>query len=202
MAEEFSANTPREYLEKMVNKYSKDSEIDGILVQLPLPENLNPFREGLLNLIPLEKDIDGLRDESPYLPATVKAVISILDENVKEWKSEKIAVVGATGEVGKPMVKYLKENNVTVSEISRNLGNLDTDLKDADIIVSAVGEENLIKEEMIKNGVILIDVGLGDFDSGCYERASMYTPKTGGVGPMTVISLMENVVESYASKFS
>ena len=226
IAEEFSADTGREYLESLVKKYAADPGIDGILVQLPIPENLNPFREGLLNLIPAEKDVDGLLESSPFLPATVKAVISILNSLLRHsgldpesqkteilkqvqddnsvggvwWKDKKIAVVGATGEVGKPLVKYLKENNVEVVEISRNLGDLVSDLEDADIVVSATGEENLIKENMIKTGAILIDVGLGDFDPGCFQKASLYTPKIGGVGPMTVISLMENVTEAFLRK--
>ncbi|OGE16160.1 hypothetical protein A3F00_04495 [Candidatus Daviesbacteria bacterium RIFCSPHIGHO2_12_FULL_37_11] len=230
IAEEFSADTPREYLEKLVKKYAEDSEVDGILVQLPLPENLNPFKEDLLNLIPLKKDVDGLVVGSPYLPATVKAVISILNSlrhpepakgearsfqerlvsgSQKEmpnqvrhdnWENQKIAVVGATGEIGKPLVKLLRSKGVNLVEISSSMGSIENDLKNADIIISAVGSENLIRAEMIKEGVILIDVGLGDFDPGCFKKASLYTPKIGGVGPMTVISLMENVTEAFFRK--
>ena len=200
IAEEFSADTPQEKLIELVKKYAENTEVDGILVQLPLPEELNPFKGDLLNLIPSEKDVDGLVENSPYLPATVKAVVSILDEHVENWESKKIAVVGATGEVGKPLVEFLRNKGVKLVGISSSIGSVETDLAGADIIISAVGKENLIKAEMIKTGVILIDVGLGDFDPECFQKASLYTPKIGGVGPMTVISLMENVTEAFTRK--
>ncbi|OGE15509.1 hypothetical protein A2111_02235 [Candidatus Daviesbacteria bacterium GWA1_38_6] len=116
------------------------------------------------------------------------------------WENQKIAVVGATGEIGKPLVKLLRSKGVNLVEISSSMGSIENDLKNADIIISAVGSENLIRAEMIKEGVILIDVGLGDFDPGCFKKASLYTPKIGGVGPMTVISLMENVTEAFFRK--
>lgn len=199
IAEEFSADTPGDYLENLVKKYDSD-EVDGILVQLPLPENLNPFKADLLNLISPQKDVDGLTGKGPFLPATVKAVISILDEEVKGWSDQKIAVVGSTGEVGGPLVEYLKKQGVKVIEVSSIVGDINVDLKEADIVISATGEENLIKPTMLKSGAVLIDVGLGDFDPSCFKKASKFTPILGGVGPMTVISLMENVVESYEKR--
>lgn len=197
MAEEFSAQTDRAYLAELVTKYSGDPNIDGIMVQLPLPPDLNIFKGDLLNLIPSEKDVDGLTGQGLFLSATVRAVLTILDEEVAEWKNQIIAVVGAEGEVGKPLCNYLEGQNIKFLKIDKYEGNLLRDLKNADIIISATGQKNLIKSDMIKEGVILIDVGLGDFERECYKKASRYTPVFGGVGPMTVISLMENVVESY-----
>ena len=196
VAEEFSANTPEAKLAKLVKKYANNLSVDGILVQLPLPEELNPFKEELLNLIPPEKDVDGLTGKGLFLSATVKGVISILDEYIKDWQGKIIAIVGATGEVGGEMIVALKKMGLKPLEISRRANNFN-ELKKAQIIISVTGQLSLIKVEMISSGVVLIDVGLGDFNPKCYEKAEKYTPITGGVGPMTVISLMENVVESY-----
>lgn len=199
IAEEFSADTPEEKLAELVKKYARNLSVDGILVQLPLPKGLNPFKEELLNLIPPQKDVDGLTGTGPFLSATVKGVISILNEYVKNWQGKIMAVVGATGEVGGEMTSALKRKGLEPLEISRRANNF-SELKKAQIIISATGNQGLIKASMINSGVILIDIGLGDFEESCYEKASMYTPVTGGVGPMTVISLMENVVESYEQR--
>ncbi len=195
-AEEFSADTPEEKLTKLVEKYANEDSVDGVLVQLPLPDELNPFKQKLLNLIPPKKDVDGLIGTGLFMSATVKGVISLLNEYIKNWQSKIIAVVGATGEVGGDMILALKKMGLKPLGISRRADNF-KDLKSAQIIISATGQESLIKQDMITDGVVLIDVGLGDFDPRCYKKASMYTPVIGGVGPMTVISLMENVVESY-----
>jgi methylenetetrahydrofolate dehydrogenase (NADP+) / methenyltetrahydrofolate cyclohydrolase len=200
IAEEFSTNTPHEYLVRMVKQYNENPTIDGIMVQLPLPEDLNVFKDDLLDLINPEKDVDGLTSNSPFLPATVRGVLSILDDEIENWTSMKIGVVGSEGEVGGPLVKVLKEIGLSVVEVDKGKGNLENDLQEVEVIISATGQEGLIKPEMIKERVILIDVGLGDFDPACYEKAGRYTEVTGGVGPMTVISLMENAVESYQRK--
>lgn len=197
MVEEFSANTEHAYIAELVTKYSGDPNIDGIMVQLPLPPDLNIFKEDLLTLIPLEKDVDGLTGQGLFLSATVRAVLTILDEEILGWRNQIIAVVGSEGEVGKPLSNFFETQKVRILKIDKYKGNLLRDLKKADIIISATGQQDLIKPDMIKNGVILIDVGLGDFERECYKKASRYTPVFGGVGPMTVISLMENVVESY-----
>lgn len=222
IVEEYDGKTYEDNLVNRLNKYASDPEIDGILIQLPLPDSLKPSKVNLINLIPPEKDVDGLTGKS-FLPATVKGIISILDslsrhpareagripldsgsnndEMPKQvwhdgWKNKKVAVVGATGEVGGEMILALKKMRLKPLEISRRADNF-KELKKAQIIISATGQESLIKSKMIKEGAILIDVGLGDFDTECYKKANKYTPITGGVGPMTVISLMENVVESY-----
>ncbi len=198
-AEEFSADTDETELTKLVKEYADNLLVDGLLIQLPLPDRLIPFREQLLNLIPPQKDVDGLTGKGPYLPATVKGVISILDEHIENWQGKIIAVVGATGEVGGDMILALKQMGLKPLEISRKADNF-AELKKAQIIISATGQEGLIKPDIINDGAVLIDVGLGDFDPKCYEKASRYTEVTGGVGPMTVISLMENVVESYGKR--
>lgn len=198
IAEEFSATTPHEYLVEMVSKYGNDKNIDGIMVQLPLPDELNVFKKDLIDLIPKEKDVDGLKGDS-FLPATVRAILTILDEEVSGWQEKKVAIVGSEGEVGKPLSLALHTRGVKAILVDKDKGSFE-ELKGADIVISATGQEHLIKPQMLKERVILIDVGLGDFDPDCYKKSSRYTPVLGGVGPMTVISLMENVVESYSKR--
>lgn len=200
IAEEFSTDTAQSYLMEMVQKYGSDPNIDGIMVQLPLPSELNIFKKDLLNLIPPEKDVDGLTSRGNFLSATARAVLAILDEEVSGWKNQIVAVVGSRGEVGKALCTFLEKEKINFFKIDKYEGNLSRDLKKADIIISATGQKNLIKPKMIKKGVILIDVGLGDFDKTCYERAAKYTPVQGGVGPMTVICLMENIVRSFKQR--
>lgn len=203
---------------------NQDPEVFGIMFQLPLPRHLSVKQKQLLNLIDLKKDIDGLGENSLFNPATVKGVVSILTVILSEtknmnnsvnlypsamppvrlnrtqddkWENKLFAIVGSEGFIGKSMVKALKKLEVKIIEVDqkKEKSSLD-DLKTADIVISCVGQRDLIKAEHIKKGVILIDVGLGDFDETCFEKASFYTPKIGGVGPMTIISLMENIVEA------
>lgn len=181
----------------LVKKFNYDPKIQGIMFQLPLPKKLESHQNFILNLIRGDKDVDGLTTHGKFLPATVKGVFSILNSLDLELLERMVAVVGSEGMVGKALVDKLKAKGVEVVEVDKKrLGTSLEDIKEADIIISCTGVEDLIKPEMIKNRVVLIDVGLGDFDQGCYEKASKYTPIKGGVGPMTVISLMENMVEA------
>lgn len=202
MAEPYSKETPQEQLSQLLDKYNRDQNIDGIMVQLPLPEELKVLREDLINKIDPKKDVDGLtmKGRKMYLPATVKGVFSILDDMFVDWVKKDIAMVGSEGEVGQPMVEALAERGVNITEVDRSVGEME-DLKSADIIISATGQNNLITADMVKGGVIAIDVGLGDFDSSVYKKCLAYTPAIGGVGPMTVVSLMENVIKSFQRKY-
>jgi len=202
--ENYNTKTLYNDLQDKVNQYNQSEVVDGIMVQLPLPLDLTVFRSDLLRLINTDKDVDGLTEEGQrvFLPATVKSVVSILNAEVKGWQEQRIGVVGSEGEVGKPLLRFLEQSNLGVKplRIDRGQGDLDHDLTLCGIVISCVGRENLIKAEMIKEGAVLIDVGLGDFDVSCFAKASKYTGKFGGVGPMTVISLMENVVESFSRR--
>jgi methylenetetrahydrofolate dehydrogenase (NADP+)/methenyltetrahydrofolate cyclohydrolase len=195
--EEYTLNIKKEEIIEKVKRYNDNEEIDGIMFQMPMPEEFYPCQDELINSIKPTKDVDGLIADGPYTPATVKAVISLMDEYVPDWDEKKIAVIGITGEVGRPLGKILKSKNIDLVGINSRVGNLETDLKDRDIVIASTGHKNLVKPDMLKRGVVLIDVGLGDFEEDCYEVASLYTPIFGGVGPMTVISLMENAVESF-----
>ncbi len=203
--EEYDTSTEQLTLADKIDQYNADPTVDGIMVQLPVPLDLVVFQQDLLERIEAIKDVDGLTDKGQqyYLPATVKSVISILNAEVEEWQNMSIAVIGASGEVGRPLVAELQMQGVEqICQIDRTHGDLQTDLKKAQVIISATGHEHLVKAAMLNPGSVLIDVGLGDFDPACYELASKYTAKIGGVGPMTVVSLMENVVESFSRRIT
>lgn len=178
-------------------KLNNEPTVTGIMVQLPLPDSFlkKNQKSSLLKNISRQKDIDGLTENSPFLPATVRGVMSILNF-LKINQDFLFAVIGASGVIGKSLVKELKKQKFLVTEIDiKNPESKFENIKKADVVISCVGQENLIKSADIKSGSILIDVGLGDFDESCFEKASFYTPKIGGVGPMTVISLLENAVD-------
>ena len=140
----------------------------------------------LINKIDLRKDIDGLRKGSPFKPAVVRAVLEILPTK------DNVVVVGAKGQVGSRLVKEL-------GAVGMDRKNFDpSTLLGADVIISCTGQAGLIKPEMVKEGVVAIDVGYpkGDIDPGVALKARFFTPVPGGVGPVTVACLMENLVES------
>lgn len=183
-----------ELSEKIIEE-SKDQRNDGVMIQLPLPSSLQDKTDSLIELINLDKDVDGLTGKGEFLPATVKAVLSILDSLRIDLGNLVFAVVGSEGHIGKPLVKALKQKDFKVIEVDKkNPSSSLADIKEADVVISCVGKVNLISVEDIKENAVLIDVGLGDFNPSCYPKSSFYTPKIGGVGPMTVISLMENIV--------
>ena len=157
-----------------------DGDEDGIMVQLP-----HPNAQEIISKIPPEKDVDGLREDSLFLPAVVLAVKKILT------KTENICIVGSNGFVGKNLMKLYP--NAT----GMDKGDFDPEkIKTFDIVISATGSPNLIKD--IKEGTICIDLGFpkGDFDPSTALRASFFTPVPGGVGPVTVACLFENLLNN------
>jgi methylenetetrahydrofolate dehydrogenase (NADP+)/methenyltetrahydrofolate cyclohydrolase len=176
-----------------------DHGVDGIMIQLPLPEPLRDKTGEILMTIPEEKDVDGLREDSPYLHPTSMAVVQILLSALRgEGMSTKtVAVVGATGMVGRPLVRELSELGFEVDGLSRNSENFDDRVRAADIVISAAGRTGIIAGDMVKAGAIVIDVGApkGDVDFESVSRvAAFITPVPGGVGPVTITCLLENLV--------
>lgn len=181
-------------------------DVDGLIIQLPLPEHIN--KNKVLSAIPHDKDIDGLsRNNKIVIPATPRGIISLLEENGIEIKGKQVAVVGQSNLVGKPVSKLLEAKGGIVSTYTKETGIKGTE--NADILVVAAGEANLIKKENIKPGVVIIDVGIneiadenamkkivGDVDrESVGDLPSAISPVPGGVGPMTVISLFENLID-------
>lgn len=193
----------KEEIITLIDSLNTDKSVNGIMIQLPLPENLKGYRDELIEGIEDSKDVDGMKKESKFIPPTVKAVLEILSlaRNEVEVEVENICVVGASGTVGKVLVKELKKrgNNVNnVLEADENTKNLENLTKVSDVVISATGVINLISPDMLKQDVILIDVGspFGDMDPRCGDLASFLTPVPGGVGPVTISCLAENLVTS------
>lgn len=195
-------------------KLNQDPQVNGVMIQLPLPENFlqDKKAEELLNLINPKKDVDGLTENSRFLPAAVKAVMTILEEEGVNIKGKFVVVLGTSRLIGMPIAREVKKQGALVSSCNKGTPNINDITKRADILISATGAAGLVTGDMVKDGVIVIDVGtlviedelkepsikvLGDVDFGTVvKKASKITPVPGGVGPVTVVSLMENVTEA------
>lgn len=195
-------------------EFNNDPLVDGILVQLPLPKHIN--KNKILNLIKSDKDIDGFHPENvaklylrqPGIPAcTPKGIMILLDEYNVELSGKNVVVVGRSDIVGMPVSKMLLDRNATVTICHSKTTNLKKHTLEADVIIMACGQPRLLKEDMIKNGVVIIDVGANrdsnnklcgdvDFDM-CYKKARLISPVPKGVGPMTICSLLENTYLAY-----
>lgn len=217
--EQFPEDTDFEVIAGVIKGLNEDSSVTGIMVQLPLPKKFleNHKTHELLDLIDPKKDIDGLTTSSPFQTAAVVAVFNILEEEGIELKNKNAVVVGTSDLIGKPIAKGLEERGAKITSVNRTTQNKEEIYKNADILISATGVPNLIKGEMVKEGVVVIDVGVmvieepAESDSGqarmtgvvgdvefesVYPKASKITPVPGGVGPMTVVALMENAVKA------
>lgn len=188
--------------EKM-EELNKDPSIDGIMVQLPSIQSL-------VDKIDPKKDVDGLLVNSPYLAATVKGILSLLKDEDVGLSDKTAVVVGAKGEVGKRLIQALDGKCKNLIGITQDTPNPSELSKTADILISSTGQGNLITAPWVKDQGVVIDVGsermsdgsvVGDVDfESVSQKVSKITPVPGGVGPMTVISLMENVVESVENR--
>lgn len=191
---------------------NEDTSINAILVQLPLPKHLNQKR--ILEAIEPIKDVDGFTSYNfgrlalgykPYaIPCTPKGIIRILDEYELDIEGKNVIVIGRSNIVGKPISLLLQSRNATVTMAHSKTKNLNDLILASDIVVSAVGIPNLVKN--VKNDAIVIDVGINRTDKGLCgdidfdktsKTASYITPVPGGVGPMTIAMLMENTLELY-----
>lgn len=194
------------YLIKVIKNLNNDQRVNGIMVQLPLPLALKEKTQTILNNIDQGKDVDGLTKRSAFIPATTKAVIRIIGiaKEKVDTKDEKIIVVGSKGMVGKSIVKELKNLKYSVEGIDKETKDLKSETSKGDILISATGVKNLIKENFVKDGAVVIDIGApyGDVSfNKVKKKASFITPVPGGVGPVTIVSLLENLVYSvYNSK--
>ena len=208
-----------EDLIETVKKYNEDESIDGILVQLPLPPHINTNK--ILETIRPDKDVDGFHPENVgrlatgigkgVVPCTPLGIWLLLKHyNIDVFKKD-VVIVGASNIVGKPMsLVFLKDEKSTITVCHKNTKDLKTHTKKADILVVAVGKPKLITEDMVKEGAVVVDVGInrlengkivGDVDfEGVKNKVSAITPVPGGVGPMTVASLLVNTLHLYRLK--
>lgn len=200
-----------------VERLNKDDKIDGILVQLPLPSHLDANQ--VIEAINPNKDVDGFHSENvgklmqnkAYLrPCTPKGVMTMLATIGVDLVGKNCVVVGASNIVGRPMAMELLNARATVTICNSKTQDLSSKLKQADIIVAAVGRPKMIKGDWIKTGAIVIDVGItrlengslsGDVDfDAVQDKAAWITPVPGGVGPMTIATLLENTLTAYTAR--
>ncbi|MCA9613780.1 MAG: bifunctional methylenetetrahydrofolate dehydrogenase/methenyltetrahydrofolate cyclohydrolase FolD [Sandaracinus sp.] len=206
------ADTSQEDLEALVEKLNADPAIDGILVQLPLPAGLDA--QPVLDRLAPEKDVDGLTPMSAGLlldgrpglrPCTPSGCMRLLREaGLDDLSGKRAIVIGRSLLVGKPIALMLLAKNATVTMAHSRTANLAEECARADIVVAAVGRPELVKGAWIREGAVVIDVGINRGDDGklvgdvayaeCAERASWITPVPGGVGPMTIAMLLDNTV--------
>ena len=213
------ADTSEAQLFALIDELNSDDEIDGILVQLPLPAGLHS--EKILERIAPTKDVDGfhpynlgrLAQRLPALrPCTPKGIMTMIEATKRPIKGLDAVIVGASNIVGRPMGLELLLAGCTVTTCHKFTQNLRSHVSRADLLVVAVGKANFIPGDWIKPGAIVIDVGINRLEDGtlvgdvafesALTRAGWLTPVPGGVGPMTVASLMENTLEAYVKYHS
>ena len=206
--------TTEEELISLVEKLNSDEEIDGILVQLPLPRHLDEKR--VIEKIDSSKDVDAFSYHNvgritvgnyDFLPCTPAGVMELLHEYNIEVSGKRAVVIGRSNIVGKPQALLLLQENATVTVTHSKTVNLPEVTREADILVVAIGKAKFVTADMVKEGAVVIDVGMdrdengklcGDVDfEGVREKASYITPVPGGVGPMTITELLQNTLTSY-----
>ena len=199
----------QEEVESLLDGLATDSEINGILLQLPLPKHLDS--ESAMSHVPFEKDVDGfsaqnlgllVQHKESVVACTPCGVMKMLERYKVELSGKRAVVLGRSETVGKPMALLLLNANATVTVCHSKTQNLKEICKDADILDSAIGKANFVTADMVKEGAVVIDVGMnrdengklcGDVDfENVKDKASLITPVPGGVGPMTITMLMYN----------
>ncbi len=196
----------------LIRKLNQDPKIHGILVQLPLPDHID--ETACINAIVPEKDVDGFHPinvgklmigEKCFVPCTPAGVIELLDRVGVELKGKEACVVGRSNIVGKPVSLLLLQRHATVTICHSRTRNLGEVTRRADVLVVAVGKPEMIKGDMVKEGAVVIDVGVNAVDgklvgdvefATAFERASAITPVPGGVGPMTITMLLKNTIQA------
>jgi len=215
----YPENTSEKELLQKIEELNNDDSVNAILVQLPLPSHINS--KNIIQAISPKKDVDGFHPENvgkisigvePYAyPCTPKGVLRLLEEYKIDLEGKHVVILGRSNIVGKPLSQMVLNKNATVTVCHSYTKNLSDITKTADILISAVGIENIIKKEMVKKNSVVVDVGISrsveigrdgkicgdvDFEKVC-EVVGFISPVPGGVGPMTIASLMENTFVLY-----
>lgn len=223
----YPENTSEEELLKAVNFLNKDPELDGFIVQLPLPDHIDSDR--ILQAIDPKKDIDGFHPANmgrmmlglpTYLPATPNGIMELLKNYEIETEGKHCVVLGRSNIVGRPISVLMSRKdypgNATVTVCHSRTKNMEGIIKSADILIVALGKKEFVKADMVKEGAVVIDVGIhrepsdetksgyklkGDVDfEDVSSKASWITPVPGGVGPMTIASLLMNTLKAYKNE--
>jgi len=204
--------TEKELLD-LVSELNNDKDIHGLLVQLPLPKHID--EDKVIDAIDISKDVDGFHPlnvgymhlgRTAVLPATPKGIMTMIKSKNIELKGKDAIIIGRSNIVGKPIAMLLMKEHATVTIAHSRTQNLKEKCLQADVIVAAVGRANTVTEDMVKDGAVIIDVGVnrvegklvGDCDfENIKGKASYITPVPGGVGPMTITSLLQNTIECF-----
>ena len=207
---EFPGDAKEGEIIELIRELNSNSSIHGILVQLPLPKHLNP--QNIMAEIAPEKDVDGFNPVSMgnlmignegFVPATPRGIIGMLEHEGVDVEGKDCVIVNHSPVVGKPLAMLLLNREATVSVCHVKTKDLGKFTREADILIVAAGVPGLIKADMVKEGAVVIDVGINKTEDGIVgdvdfeavkEKASLITPVPGGVGPMTIAMLLENTV--------
>ena len=205
--------TTQEELIELIKKLNNDKKINGILLQSPIPKHLN-INEAF-KTITYMKDVDGFTPssvgklcigEDTFISCTPYGVMKMFEEYNIDLTGKDVVILGRSNIVGKPLIQCCLQKNATVTVCHSRTKNLAEHTKRADVVISAIGQSKFVKEDMVKDGAVIIDVGInrgedgkltGDVDfENVEKKASYITPVPGGVGPMTIAMLMNNVIKS------
>lgn len=207
---EKEASITTEDLLNVIEELNNDDNVNGILLQHPVPKHIDERK--CFNAIKPSKDVDGVTSfgfgamcmqEDAYVSATPYGIIKIIDHYNIEVEGKEVVIIGRSAILGKPIAMMLLNKNATVTIAHSKTKKLPEIVKRADIVVACVGKPKFVKKEWLKEGVVIIDAGynegnIGDVDlENAIEVASAYTPVPGGVGPMTIVSLMEQTIKSF-----
>lgn len=211
------SNTSENELLQLIDKLNNDKNIDGILVQLPLPKHINTNK--ILETISPLKDVDGfhalnvgklLTNQDCFVSCTPLGIARLLDEYNINVEGKDVCIVGASNIVGKPMMSLMLNKEATVTICHIKTKNLAEFTKKSDIVIIAIGNPRFLKADMIKDGAVIIDVGINRLDDGkivgdvdfenVSKKCSYITPVPGGVGPMTIAMLLQNTIKAAKDK--
>ena len=215
----FPENITENEILRKITELNNDSSISAILVQLPLPKTVNTAK--IINEIDPKKDVDGFTPENigkltlnqnPYAVAcTARGILELLDFYKINVEGKNVTVIGRSNIVGTPVAKLLQNKNATVTVCHSKTVNIKAHTQNADIIICAIGQPKFLKADMVKNGAIIVDVGINRVDDGkggykltgdtdyenLFNKVAYITPVPKGVGPMTIAGLMQNTLELY-----
>lgn len=209
---ELPENTTTDQLLEVIDALNKDKDVFGILLQHPVPNQID--ERACFNKISVEKDVDGVTSfgfgqmsfgKNVFVSATPGGIIKLLKYYDIPVLGKKATVIGRSAILGKPIAMLLLNENATVTICHSKTENLKSIIQDSDIVVAAIGKPEFIKSDWIKEGAVLIDAGyhkggIGDVEKKAYSKTSAYTPVPGGVGPMTIATLLSQTVEAAEKK--
>jgi len=216
----FPYSTSQNELITLIDKLNQNPEVDGILVQLPLPKQID--QNTVLQTVDYKKDVDGLHpmnvgllnfSNDAIVPCTPKGILSLLRAEDISITGKHCVVIGRSNLVGKPMAQLMLRENASVTVCHSKTRDLPYLTRQGEILIIAIGQPNLLNAEMLKEGAVVVDVGINSVDgklvgdiynsidvTNIEKKAAAITPVPGGVGPMTIASLLENVVEVYKKR--